>query len=189
MDTNHEQGLTIIIGRCFPAESRNIQASSRRFADPTSPSAFSTNSKNPQDTVSIHYQNTCRFRGNKERAKEHVLSAGVGFGADHTSVGPQPREFRVWHDSTGLHRQDAALVDYKAGIVHLSSSDGTILEIPKGKLSPEDLTYVQSQDVYKQGKRKVTPYLFRFPVYSLILFGTGLRRWCVPSRSAYCCFS
>ena len=52
-------------------------------------------------------------------------------------------------------------MDYKAGIVHLSSSDGTLLEISEGKLSPEDLTYIRSLDVYKKGKRKVISYLSR----------------------------
>jgi len=51
----------------------------------------------------------------------------------------------MWHDSTGFHRQEAALVDYKAGIVHLSSSDGTLLEIPESKLSGDDQAYVRSQ--------------------------------------------
>ena len=95
---------------------------------------------------------------NEERYNLTVPSVGVGFCTDHTFVGWRPRQFRVWHDSTGLHRQDAAIVDYEAGIVHLSSSDGTLLEIPEGKLSPEDLTYVRSQDVYKKGKPKVNCY-------------------------------
>jgi hypothetical protein len=50
----------------------------------------------------------------------------------------QQRSFRTWHDSTGSHRQDAALVDYKAGIVHLSSSAGILLEIPESELSGDD---------------------------------------------------
>ena len=74
-------------------------------------------------------------------------------------------------------------MDYKAGVVHLSSSDGTLLEIPESKLSPEDLTYVQSLDGYKKEKRKVTSCLFFFPVHSLILFGTGIPTRYVLSRS------
>ena len=51
----------------------------------------------------------------------------------------------MWYDSTGFHRQEAALVDYQAGIVHLSSSDGMLLEVPESKLSGDDLVYVRSQ--------------------------------------------
>ena len=48
---------------------------------------------------------------------------------------------------------------YNDGIVHLSATDGILLEIPEAKLSPNDLTYIQSQDVYKKAQ-KVTSYLF-----------------------------
>ena len=50
-------------------------------------------------------------------------------------------------------------MDYKAGVVHLSSSDGMLLEIPESSLSEDDLGYVQSQ-VYEKGQQKVT-FLFR----------------------------
>jgi hypothetical protein len=66
--------------------------------------------------------------------------------------------FRTWHDSTGLHRQEAAFIDYRDGIVHLSSSDGALLEIHEGRLSADDLIYVQS--LYKKLQRKVTWHLF-----------------------------
>lgn len=89
----------------------------------------------------------------------------------------------MWYDSTGFHQQNAALVDYKTGIVHLSSSDGTLLEIPEGKLSPDDISYVRSQDIYKKRKREVVFYLFRFPVHLLILFGAGFSRRYVLSSS------
>ena len=91
------------------------------------------------------------------RRKLHVVTNDQG--ASHASVGPQPRQLRVWHDSTGLHQKDAALVDYKAGIVHLSLSDGTLLEIPESELCQEDIDYVRSQDVYKRAERKVNSYL------------------------------
>ena len=80
-------------------------------------------------------------------------------------------------------------MDYKTGVVHLSSSDGTLLEIPESKLSPEDLTYVRAQDIYKKGKHKVTSYLFRLPVHSLIFFGTGFPGGYVYGCSAHRCFS
>ena len=47
-------------------------------------------------------------------------------------------------------------MDYNAGIVHLSSSDGMLFEIREGKLSPDDLDYVRSLDVYKKAQHKVT---------------------------------
>ena len=59
-------------------------------------------------------------------------------------------------------------MDYKAGIVHLSSSDGMLLEIPESKLSGEDLNYIRSQDVYRKVQHKVTSYLFCVPFHSLI---------------------
>ena len=51
-------------------------------------------------------------------------------------------------------------MDYKAGIVHLSSSDGTLLEISEDKLAPDDLDYLQAQNVYKKAQSKVISYLF-----------------------------
>ena len=50
-------------------------------------------------------------------------------------------------------------MDYSAEIVHLSSSDGTLLEIPEDKLCQEDIDYVRSQNVYKRRERKVNSYL------------------------------
>lgn len=56
-------------------------------------------------------------------------------------------------------------MDYKAGIVHLSSSDGTLLEIPESKLSGNDLNYIRSQNICRRIQRKVA-YLFRVPFRS-----------------------
>lgn len=55
-------------------------------------------------------------------------------------------------------------MDYKAGIVRLSSLDGTLLEIPEGKLSPEDSSYVQSLDVYKKERHKVATCIHYSPL-------------------------
>jgi len=79
----------------------------------------------------------------------------------------QAKDFRTWHDSTGLHRQEAALVDCKAGVVRLSSSDGILLEIPESDLSEDDLGYVRSQG-YGKGQQKVTFYFVRVHFRSLI---------------------
>ena len=100
--------------------------------------------------------------GDEEGARTYDSSIGVVSSNDPTSVGPQPRQFRVWHDSTGSHQQDAALVDYNGGIIHLSSSDGTLLEIPEGKLSPEDLNYVKSLYGHKRAQRKVFSFFLSF---------------------------
>jgi len=59
-------------------------------------------------------------------------------------------------------------VDYQAGVVHLSSSDGTLLEIRESKLAADDLNYIRSQDVYKQAQHKVISYYFCFAVHPLI---------------------
>ena len=73
----------------------------------------------------------------------------------------QARDFRTWHDTTGVHWQHAALASYKDGVVHLSSSDGTLVEIPEEELSQDDLTYLRSQDVYNKARGKVS---FGLPV-------------------------
>ena len=77
-------------------------------------------------------------------------------------------------------------MDYRAGIVRLSSSDGTLLEIPEGKLSPEDSNYVRSLDVYKKGELKVISYHSYFLAHPLRLFGTGTTTRYVASPFAYC---
>ena len=59
-------------------------------------------------------------------------------------------------------------MDHRAGVVHLSSSNGVLLEVRESKLSVDDINYLRSQDVYKKELRKVTSYLFRFPFRSLI---------------------
>ena len=59
-------------------------------------------------------------------------------------------------------------MDYEAGIVHLSSSDGILVEVPETKLSGDDQNYIRSQDVYRDAQRKVASYLFRVPFHSLI---------------------
>lgn len=56
----------------------------------------------------------------------------------------------------------AALVHYKEGIVHLSSSDGTLLEIAEDSLSLDDITYLHSQDVYQKAQLKVTRHSLAF---------------------------
>jgi len=59
-------------------------------------------------------------------------------------------------------------VDYKAGTVHLSSSNGMLLEVPESKLSMDDLNYLRSQEAYKKEQRKVTSNFFRLAFRSLI---------------------
>jgi len=68
----------------------------------------------------------------------------------------QQSDFRTWHDSSGSHWHEAALVDCKDGIVHLSSSDGRLLEIHESKLSSGDLNYLRSSDVYRKAHHKGT---------------------------------
>ena len=80
-------------------------------------------------------------------------------------------------------------MDYSGGVVHLSSSDGAVLEIPESKLSPDDLDYVRSLYVHKKGRGKVTSNFCCSPCHLLISFGTGTSTRCVPSRSAHYCFS
>lgn len=53
-------------------------------------------------------------------------------------------------------------MDYKSGIVHLSSSDGILLEIPESKLSSEDLTYIRSLDVCAKAWRRAIASIHHF---------------------------
>ena len=59
-------------------------------------------------------------------------------------------------------------MDYQAGVIHLSSFDGTLLEIRESKLSPDDLNYIRSKDVYKRAQVKVTSYYICFADHPLI---------------------
>ena len=68
---------------------------------------------------------------------------------------------------------------YNSGIIHLSSSDGAVLEIPESKLSRDDLDYVRSLYVHKKGRGKVISNLCRSPYHLLISFGTGTPTRCV----------
>ena len=47
----------------------------------------------------------------------------------------QRKDFRTWDGSPNFFRQEAALVDYKAETIHLTSSEGASLGIPKSKSS------------------------------------------------------
>lgn len=59
-------------------------------------------------------------------------------------------------------------MDYKTGIVHLFSSDGTLLEIPESKLSSEDLTYIRSPDVCENAHSKVIASIHHFVPFTEI---------------------
>ena len=61
-------------------------------------------------------------------------------------------------------------MDYKTGIVHLSSSDGTLLEIPESKLSNEDLTYVRSLGVYTKAQHRVIASIHHFLFFTEIAY-------------------
>lgn len=108
-------------------------------------------------------------RHNRERERVwHTSPTDITIDANVAVEEQQERDFRTWQDSTGLHWQHAALAFYKNGIVHLSSSEGAILEIHEDKLCQDDLIYLQSQDVYKQAQGKVTFRPFYFPLDLLI---------------------
>ena len=156
MEIGGEHGLTIVISECTPAEQGGIQASSRWCIYPRSSPAFPATSRDACSIISIHRQKICRPRGTAERKKKFALSVGITTDTDDTLEEQQQRDFRTWHDSTGIHWQHAALVHYKNGVVHLFLSDGTLLEIAEEKLGEDDLMCLRSQDVYKKAQRKVT---------------------------------
>ena len=47
----------------------------------------------------------------------------------------QRKNFETWNGSPNFFRQEAALVDYKAEIIHLTSADGAPLGTPENKSS------------------------------------------------------
>ena len=121
--------------------------------------AFNTNPRGFYTHVSIHCQNAYRLRcGTEAREKKYTLFTCIAINTNPAVKEHKQKESRIWSDSAGLHLQEATLVGYKDGTVHLSSSDGTALEIPEVKLSSDDLAYIQTQDVYKKAKHKVTLY-------------------------------
>ena len=65
---------------------------------------------------------------------------------------------------------------HRDGVVRLSSSDGTLFEIVEEKLSRHDLTYLRSQDVYKNAYPKVIFWPFCFPPNLLIYLEQNDRR-------------
>ena len=153
----HEHGSTIGISDWILAEKRRIKAPSRRY--PRSSPILSSTPEGSRDPISVRHLRTCTPQVTAEREEKYDPSVDVTTVADDVSEERQERDFRTWHDSTGLHWQHAALAYYKDGVVHLSSFDGTLLEIPEDKLARDDLTYLRSQDVYKK-QRKVTFRLF-----------------------------
>ena len=90
--------------------------------------------------------------------EKYVSSATAAINAHDSVEEQQRRDFRTWHDASGFHWQHAALVQYKEGVVRLSSDDGTLLEIAEDQLAQDDIAYLHNQDLYKKAGRKVTFY-------------------------------
>ena len=51
----------------------------------------------------------------------------------------QRKDFKTSNSSPNFSRQEAALVDYKAEIIHLTSSEGASLGVPESKSSKGDI--------------------------------------------------
>ena len=67
-----------------------------------------------------------------------------------TSAAPPPRprvagKFRTWHDASGEHAIQAALVWSSAGKVRLRKENGTTIDVPLEKLSDEDQEYIRNR--------------------------------------------
>ena len=98
--------------------------------------------------------------GEKERKSTHNSPSDT-VDSDSFVEGLRQNGFRTWHDSTGVYRQEAALVGYKDGIIHLYSSDGARLEIPEVKLAQEDITYLRAQDGCEKCQPKRQGFIYR----------------------------
>ena len=79
-----------------------------------------------------------------------------------TSFKEKRKAFRMWHDSTGFYQQEAAIVGYKAGVVHLCSADGILFDVAESELSSEDLRYVRSLGVWRKAQYRVIVCTYRF---------------------------
>lgn len=64
-------------------------------------------------------------------------------------------------------------MDHNAGVVHLSSSNGTSIEIHEDKLSTEDLNYVRSLDMQKRAQRRVITSTCYPPFFAELVCGRG----------------
>jgi hypothetical protein len=161
MDTDYVHGLTVVISERKPAGQRAVKASNGRVTDPRGPPTFPATFGGSHGSISIRHQNTWRLQVKAEGEKKYVSPVCITIDTNDAVKGQQSRDFRTWHDTTGLHMLEAAFVEYKAGIVHLSSSDGTLLEIPEGNLAQEDLTYLESQGVSKTAHSTKRPGIVR----------------------------
>ena len=94
-----------------------------------------------------------------ESEKKYAQSADDTITSDYFFEGLRQEDFRMWHDSTGFYRQEAALAGYKDGVVRLSSPGGERLEIPEGKLAQEDLTYLRSRGVCETAQSKPSGFV------------------------------
>lgn len=113
------------------------------------------------DPVAIYRKNACRLQGRGEGEKKYSSFANNTIDSDCFVEGLRQEGFRTWHDSSGVHRQEAALVGYKDGVVHLSSPDGMLEEISEDKLSRADITYLRSQVVYETAPLKQSSFVRR----------------------------
>ena len=88
----------------------------------------------------------------------------------------QRNAFRTWSGSPNIFRQEAELVDYKARIIHLTSSNGVPLEIPESEPSKGDIGLL---DVCGKAHYKVITRTF-IPWLSLRLLVTAAPPRIVP---------
>lgn len=80
----------------------------------------------------------CRRRGEAFRLVS-VLCAVV---LSRTAVAQTAEGMRIWTDSSGRHKTEAAFVRAEADSVHLKLANGRVVSIPLARLSKEDRDYV-----------------------------------------------
>lgn len=62
---------------------------------------------------------------------------------------PSKDKTRIWHDRTGQFRVEAEYLGMRDGKLSLHKTNGVIIEVPAEKMSPADITYVESLDKRK----------------------------------------
>ena len=87
----------------------------------------------------------------------HLIRYGNGlkiFRKREPNSKPSKDKTRIWHDRTGQFRVEAEYLGMRDGKLSLHKTNGVIIEVPVEKMSPADITYVESLD---KRKKESTP--------------------------------
>ncbi|CCH60210.1 hypothetical protein TBLA_0C04100 [Henningerozyma blattae CBS 6284] len=75
----------------------------------------------------------------------------------HKKDFPDPKKSRIWADKTGTFKVEAQFIGCKDGKIHLHKANGVKIAVPAGKLSTEDIVYVERLTGFSLNKYKDQP--------------------------------